>query len=100
MKTTPMNQSKIDRRDAMKRGIGAAALAALGGGAAVSAALSTASILAAADTGNAHTPDTMSRVTEPATGITMHAGYARTIAQMAYVWGWPIVNMINRGNRI
>ncbi len=26
----------------------------------------------------------------------MHPGYARTIAQMAYVWGWPIVNMINR----
>ena len=26
----------------------------------------------------------------------MHPDYARTIAQMAYVWGWPIVNMINR----
>jgi hypothetical protein len=35
-------------------------------------------------------------VTEPATGILMHTDYARTIAQMAYVWGWPIVNMINR----
>jgi hypothetical protein len=35
-------------------------------------------------------------VTEPATGIVMHPDYARTVAQMAYVWGWPIVNMINR----
>ena len=26
----------------------------------------------------------------------MHPDYARTIAQMAYVWAWPIVNMINR----
>jgi hypothetical protein len=39
-------------------------------------------------------------VTEPATGIVMHPNYARTIAQMAYVWGWPIVNMINRRARI
>jgi hypothetical protein len=37
-----------------------------------------------------------SNLTQPATGIAMHPEYARTIAQMAYVWGWPIVNMINR----
>jgi hypothetical protein len=33
---------------------------------------------------------------EPATGIVMQPDYARMIAQMAYVWGWPMVNMINR----
>lgn len=27
-------------------------------------------------------------------------GYVRTVAQMAYVWGWPMVNMINRRNKI
>src|SRR5215510_7259248 len=31
-----------------------------------------------------------------ATGVVMHEEYARTIARTAYVWGWPMVNMINR----
>jgi hypothetical protein len=31
-----------------------------------------------------------------ASGIVMHDEYARTIARMAYVWAWPMVNMINR----
>lgn len=35
-------------------------------------------------------------VTPPATGIVMTPSYARTIAQMAYIWGWPLVNMLNR----
>ena len=35
-------------------------------------------------------------VTQPATGIVMTPSYAQTIAQMAYVWGWPMVNMLNR----
>jgi hypothetical protein len=35
-------------------------------------------------------------VTAPATGIEMHAEYARTVARLAYVWGWPLVNMLNR----
>ncbi|VVE65515.1 signal peptide protein [Pandoraea captiosa] len=32
----------------------------------------------------------------PPKGIDMHAGYAQAIARMAYVWGWPMVNMLNR----
>jgi hypothetical protein len=39
-------------------------------------------------------------VTQPATGIEMTPGYARTIAQMAYLWGWPLVNMVNRHRTI
>jgi hypothetical protein len=31
-----------------------------------------------------------------ATRIVMHPEYARVIARVAYVWGWPMVNMINR----
>ncbi|CAG4925151.1 DUF1254 domain-containing protein [Paraburkholderia gardini] len=34
--------------------------------------------------------------TQPPTGINMPPGYAQTIARMAYVWGWPLVNMVNR----
>jgi hypothetical protein len=96
MKTT----SGISRRDTMKGGIGTASLAALGVGAAAPAALSTVSVAVAADTVQAHALGAMSKMTEPATGITMHPDYARTIAQMAYVWGWPMVNMINRNARI
>lgn len=30
----------------------------------------------------------------------MQAGYARVIGQLAYVWGWPLVNMVNRNASI
>ncbi|MCP3472638.1 DUF1254 domain-containing protein [Bradyrhizobium sp. CCGUVB1N3] len=87
----------ITRRDAMKLGAGAGSLAAIGTGAAVPVTLSTASVLAATETAQAQsTKGAESVVTEPATGVTIHPEYARTIAQMAYVWGWPIVNMMNR----
>ena len=33
-------------------------------------------------------------------GINMHPDYARVHVQTAYVWGWPIVNMLNRKARI
>ena len=102
MKATLINQS-INRRDAMKSSVGAVSLAALGTGAAVPAALSVASVIAAADAVQAQqasTCATPSNVTQPATGILMHPDYARTIAQMAYVWCWPIVNMLNRKAKI
>jgi hypothetical protein len=84
------------RRDALKGGIGAASLAALGTGAAVPTALTTASVAVVTGTAQAQEVVTPAVVTQPATGVIMHPDYARTIAQMAYVWGWPIVNMINR----
>jgi hypothetical protein len=91
-----INQSKISRRNAMKGGVGAASLATLGTGTIAPIAISTASAIATTDTAQAQASGAMLQVTEPATGIVMHPDYARTIAQMAYVWGWPIVNMINR----
>jgi hypothetical protein len=33
---------------------------------------------------------------QSATGSAMQPGYAKTIARLAYVWGWPMVNMANR----
>jgi Protein of unknown function (DUF1254) len=90
-----VNQPNINRRDAMKGGVGLASLAAVCGGAAAPAAVST-SVVATTDTARAQASGAMSPPTEPATGIVMQPDYARTIAQMAYVWGWPIVNMINR----
>ena len=39
-------------------------------------------------------------LTLPADGIVMHPEYAKTVGRMAYVWGWPLVNMQNRNDRI
>src|SRR6476620_9461074 len=93
-----MSKSPLDltRRDAIKGSLGAASLAALASGTTVPATLAAASM--AASTTQAEAQDTSEpspqwRVTQPATGISMQPGYARTIAQMAYVWGWPMVNM-------
>ncbi|UFQ02714.1 DUF1254 domain-containing protein [Pseudomonas fitomaticsae] len=40
------------------------------------------------------------QITQPATGVVIHPEYARTIARMAYIWGWPMVNMLNRNDTI
>ncbi|MBO3274312.1 DUF1254 domain-containing protein [Pseudomonas schmalbachii] len=32
----------------------------------------------------------------PSHDVLMHPAYVETIARMAYVWGWPMVNMLNR----
>jgi hypothetical protein len=90
----------VTRREAMKGSIGAASLPAMGTGTAVPVAISAASVAVTADTAQAQHLSASGGITQPATGITMHPGYARTMAQMAYVWGWPMVNMINRRNRI
>ncbi|HEY6517770.1 MAG TPA: DUF1254 domain-containing protein [Roseiarcus sp.] len=36
------------------------------------------------------------QVTKPASGVIMPEGYVRAMAQLAYIWGWPLVNMVNR----
>ncbi len=35
-------------------------------------------------------------VTSAAHGVIMHSEYAKTIGRMVYVWGWPMVNQMNR----
>lgn len=89
------------RRDAMKGGLGAASLAALGTGVAAPAVVTAASVVATTNVAFAQpATGSASPLTQPATSVTMHPGYARATAQMAYLWGWPMVNMINRRNRI
>jgi hypothetical protein len=41
-----------------------------------------------------------SDITQPTSDIVMQPEYAKTIARMAYVWGWPMVNMLNRSQTI
>ncbi|WP_321949031.1 DUF1254 domain-containing protein [Paraburkholderia sp. J10-1] len=55
--------------------------------------------LAAAKDAQAAAPSASAQASPPS-GINMHPEYAQVIARMAYVWGWPMVNMLNRSARI
>ena len=57
--------------------------------------------LAVTTTGHAQdlsvpSPTSAEQVPGPASGNTMTKEYVQAIGQMAYVWGWPLVNMSNR----
>ena len=41
-------------------------------------------------------PKTAAEVPGPASGNAMTKAYVQTVGQMAYIWGWPLVNMANR----
>ena len=41
-------------------------------------------------------PRKASAVTTAAMGVMMHTAYAEAIGRIAYIWGWPLVNMMNR----
>jgi hypothetical protein len=103
MQTPLIDNHNITRRKAMKGGIGIASMTAMSTGVVVPVAMSAEPLTVTADTAQAQLAATCaapSSVTQPATGVLMHPDYARTIAQMAYVWGWPIVNMLNREAKI
>ena len=42
------------------------------------------------------TPRDAASVVAPATGVLMTPAYARTVGAMAYIWGWPMANQMNR----
>jgi hypothetical protein len=44
-------------------------------------------------------PTTPAEVTAPATGI-LHPEYAKAVGRFAYIWGWPMVNQLNRRTAI
>jgi len=73
---------------------------ALGGVALARAAAVNAQGGATELSGQVPMPKAAADVTPPATGVLMHMEYAKTVARMAYVWGWPMVNMLNRRARI
>jgi hypothetical protein len=37
-----------------------------------------------------------SQLSQPADGVDIPEGYIRAVAQFAYIWGWPLINMVNR----
>ena len=42
-------------------------------------------------------PKTAAEVPGPAAGTAMTPAYVQMVGRMAYLWGWPLVNMANRG---
>lgn len=103
MKTTTEPTLEISRRDMMKGGLGAASLAAIGAGATIPVA--TASLVASA--GPALSQDAppaqkqeVAGLALPSDDVKMQPAYAAIVARQAYVWGWPMVNMINRRTAI
>jgi len=41
-------------------------------------------------------PTTAAEVRGPASGTAMTTAYVQTVGRMAYLWGWPLVNSVNR----
>jgi hypothetical protein len=42
-------------------------------------------------------PTTAAQVPGPASGTAMTTAYVQSVGRIAYLWGWPLVNSINRG---
>src|SRR5262249_40548557 len=47
-------------------------------------------------TAEVSSPRKASAVTAAATGVVMHTAYAEAVGRIAYIWGWPLINMMNR----
>lgn len=45
-------------------------------------------------------PQTFADLAQPSPEVTPHAEYVKALARTAYVWGWPMLNMLNRRARI
>jgi hypothetical protein len=45
-------------------------------------------------------PESFSDLSQPSAEATPHPEYVKAVARSAYVWGWPMVNMLNRRARI
>jgi hypothetical protein len=46
------------------------------------------------------TPAAPADVTSATTGVIMQPEYAQAVGRMAYLWGWPMVNQLNRSAAI
>jgi hypothetical protein len=42
-------------------------------------------------------PTTAAQVPGPASCTAVTTAYVQSVGRMAYLWGWPLVNMANRG---
>lgn len=92
---------QLTRRSAL--GAAGLAVASVGAGAAM-AACSTDNTAPTETSGESAQPvpseTPAAKITQPVPGVVMQPGYTRTFGQTAYVWGWPLVNMLNRNASI
>jgi hypothetical protein len=45
-------------------------------------------------------PPSFQDLSQPSADVTPQEAYVRAVARSAYVWGWPMINMLNRRDRI
>jgi hypothetical protein len=56
----------------------------------------TAPTIAQDDGGQVPAPKSSADVPKPVPGAPLGKEYVQAVGRMAYVWGWPLVNMHNR----
>ena len=95
-------EPNMDRRNAIKTGIGAVSLAGLGSGTAISAA-STASVALAPTAAQARSREAQERSSHSGAkplsttaNTSLSKEYVEMIGRFAYFWAWPMVNSFNR----
>jgi hypothetical protein len=96
MTNNPNRTAGTTRRDAIRGSLGATSLALLGVRGSGMAAATIAGMAIGTQEAHAQPASATMGLTQPTPGIVMQPGYAQIIAQIAYVWGWPMVNMMNR----
>ncbi|MEN5033630.1 DUF1254 domain-containing protein [Pseudomonas sp. TWI929] len=67
---------------------------------ALTAAMLMAAIIPAVTRAAEHTRAGTQGITQPVSGVLMHPDYVKAVARQAYLWGWPMVNQLNRSNTI
>lgn len=87
---------QMTRRSAL--GAAGLAVASVGAGAALAACSNegTTPTTTPSESSQPHPSEAPAKTTQPVSGVVMQPGYVRAFGQTAYVWGWPLVNMLNR----
>jgi hypothetical protein len=57
---------------------------------------SAVSLLAGSPVQSQTPPPAFADLAQPSSEVTPHEAYVRAVARSAYIWGWPMVNMLNR----
>lgn len=96
MKVTSINHTAITRRDAMKGGIGAASLAAMGAAASVAVTTDMAQAQQSAECAVPPSPDLAAKALSTTANTALSNEYVQMIGRFAYFWAWPMVNSFNR----
>lgn len=67
---------------------------------ALTAAMLMAAIIPAVTRAAEPTQSGTQGITQPVSGVLMHPDYVKAVARQAYLWGWPMINQLNRSQTI